>query len=100
VTNLATFPSGLGTIDVTGQLTNPYPKPLPKVARIYAVVLDDHGNIVGGGYQQTRAQVQPGSTVDFHLTYFDLFPTPVGASAQVSVDPCGGISFDCAVLAP
>jgi hypothetical protein len=100
VTNVATSPSGLGTSDVTGELTNPYPKPIPKVATIYAVILDDHGNIIGGGYEQTRAQVQPGATVDFHLTYFDLFPTPAGAAAQVSVDPCGGISFDCAALAP
>jgi hypothetical protein len=100
VTNVATSPNGLGTIDVNGQLTNPYARPLPQVATIYAVILDDHGNIIGGGYQQTGAQVQPGSTVDFHLTYFELFPTPAGASARVSVDPCGGISFDCAVLRP
>ena len=100
VTNVATAPNGLGTIDVNGQLTNPYAKPLPQVATVYVVIFDDHGNIIGGGYQQTRTQVQPGATVDFHLTYFDLFPTPAGTSAQVSIDPCGGISFDCAILAP
>jgi hypothetical protein len=100
VTNVAPSPNGLGTIDVSGQLTNPYPTPLPRTATIYAVVFDDHGNVIGGGYQPALAQVQPGTTVDFRLTYFDLFPTPAGASAQVSVDPCGGVSFDCAVIAP
>lgn len=100
VTNVATAPNGLGSIDVNGQLTNPYAKPLPQVATVYVVIFDDHGSIIGGGNQQTRTRVQPGATVDFHLTYFDLFPTPAGASAQVSVDPCGGISFDCAAFTP
>ena len=99
-TNVAILPNGFGTTDINGQLTNPYPKPLPQVATVYAVVLDGTGTIIGGGYQQTRTRVQPGTTLDFHLTYFDLFPTPAGTSTQISIDPCGGISFDCAVLTP
>ncbi len=77
-------------LTVTGNLTNPYAKPMPESATIYAVVFDGQGNVLGGGSEQTLAQVQPGATVSFQLSSLRLFLVPAdrAASVQVSVDPC------------
>jgi hypothetical protein len=74
-----------GTQTLNGNLRNPYSKPMPEQATIYAVFFDASGNIVGGDSTTTGASVQPGATVGFGFNYV----AGNVASAQVSVDPCG-----------
>jgi hypothetical protein len=79
-----------GLISLSGQLTNPYAKPLPSTATIYALYLDGAGNLIGGDEEDTGASVQPQATVGFG---FDLLPDGT-TTALVTVDPCGGFELD------
>jgi hypothetical protein len=97
VRNVAVVSAASLGLEVTGIVSNPYPKPLSSGrATIYAVVFDANGSVVGGGEQAALEQVQPAASLDFRL---HVFPPSVGSSAQVSVDPCGGVTAGCAVLA-
>jgi len=97
VRNVAVASVPSSGLDVTGTVSNPYSKALPSGrATIYAVLFDANDSVVGGGEQATLEQVQPAASLDFRL---HVFPPSVGTSAQVSVDPCGGVTPGCAVLA-
>lgn len=79
-----------GDISLSGQLTNPYTKPLPSSATIYAIYFDGAGNLIGGDEEDAGASVQPQATVGFGFSFL-----PDGAaSALVAVDPCGGFELD------
>jgi hypothetical protein len=79
-----------GFISLSGPLTNPYAKPLPSSATIYALYLDGAGNLIGGDEEDTGASVQPQATVGFG---FDLLPDGA-TTALVTIDPCGGFELD------
>jgi hypothetical protein len=96
--NIAFSTDEFGFTRLTGQLTNPYKFALPDVTKIYAVLFDNHGSVVGGGSEPTLAQIQPGATVSFDLSDH-LFPFEGAGSAQISVDPCGGFEFNCPLVA-
>jgi len=75
---------------LVGQLTNPYTKPLPSSARIYALYRDSSGNLIGGDSESAGAAVQPNATVNFG---FD-FIADASVGALVTIDPCGGFQLD------
>jgi len=88
-TNLKVHEDGFGLLDVTGQVSNPYRKPLIGGAPIFAVVLDKHGRIVGTNYPEpTGAKVEPGSTVTFALQDVSGPAAARPVAALVSIDPC------------
>ena len=78
---------------ISGSLTNPYKKPLPRSATIYGVVLDGRGRIVGAGYDLTDAVTRPGATVAFDILGNSTVQRDAVTSAKVSVDPCGYLAF-------
>jgi hypothetical protein len=48
--NLKVRNDGFGLLEVTGQVSNPYRKPLTADAPIFAITLDRRGRIVGANY--------------------------------------------------
>jgi len=80
----------VGRLGLTGRLTASS-TPLTKTSRIYAVIFDDRGRILGGGEATVASaagtEVAPGQTAAFELR--DLTPTPARRAlfAGVSVEP-------------
>src|SRR5262245_3531320 len=86
---------------VTGSLTNPYKRALPRSATIYGVVLDGRGRIVAAGYDLTDATTRPGATVAFDIRGSSTRVQPDAVTtAKVSVDPCGYLAFTRACPVP
>ncbi|HUX05504.1 MAG TPA: FxLYD domain-containing protein [Acidimicrobiales bacterium] len=90
VSNLTLTPNSAGLVSsqtLVGTLTNTYATPLSPDAEIYAVYLDATGTVIGSDMEWTGASVEPGASVNFSFSNL----SPNVASAEVSVDPCGGV---------
>lgn len=90
VSSLTLTPNSAGLVPsqtLVGTLTNTYAAPLSPDAEIYAVYLDATGAVIGSDMEWTGASVEPGASVNFSFSNL----SPNVASAEVSVDPCGGV---------
>jgi hypothetical protein len=86
--NLKVRNDGFGLLEVTGQVSNPYRKPLTADAPIFAITLDRRGRIVGANYpESTGAKVDQGATVRFDLQDVSGPATARPVSALVSIAP-------------
>jgi hypothetical protein len=90
VTGIHVTPAFPG-IEVTGQLTNPYKQPLSRDAKIYAIIFNPRGRVVGSATGTTGASIEPKATVHFKIEGFLDDSSAKPLSALVSVDPCGDI---------
>jgi hypothetical protein len=79
-----------GRLRVAGKVTA-YTKRVSKAARIYAVIFDGKGSVIGGGTatiaSATGAEVAPGQTAAFVLEDFSPTPARGALFAGVSIDP-------------
>jgi hypothetical protein len=76
---------------LTVAITNPYSKPIPEGAVIYAVFFDPQGRTVGGQWDTASAQILPHQTATFD-SYLQV-DVAEGVTAHLSVDPCGPLTF-------
>jgi hypothetical protein len=80
-----------GRLRVTGKLTNAYEKRLSEAARVYAVIFDGKGSVIGGGTETilsaTGGGVAPGQTVAFEIKGLSPTSSRRALFAGVSIDP-------------
>jgi hypothetical protein len=72
--------------ELSGELANPYSRPLSSLARITFVCLDAAGNAIGGGYTYPETDVPPGARIGFN-TFIEGLSASQISSVQVSVEP-------------
>jgi hypothetical protein len=72
--------------ELAGEVVNPYTRPLSDLARITFACFDAAGNVIGGGYTFSDADVPPGSRIGFD-TFIEGLSAAQIASVQVSVEP-------------
>lgn len=79
---------GTKVVAVRGEVVNPYTRPISRDARVYAVVFDAAGNVVGGGSGQLAADIPSRARAGFDFgSGVDQLLNPQAAAVSVSVDP-------------
>jgi hypothetical protein len=79
---------GTNVVSVRGEVVNPYTRPIARDARVYAVVFDAAGAVVGGGSGELAADVPSHARAGFDFgNGVDQLQNAQAAAVAVSIDP-------------